>query len=115
MYYVVVCHRNHLCAMSDSPVSFAPSGFFDFTGGNAYTTGPAPTKHLGGGVYGLHAGDANADEHVQALDFESDTRGAKAGLWGYEGSDFNLDGVVDVTDLGQYIANTVVGATSGVP
>jgi hypothetical protein len=114
-YYVVVCHRNHACAMSDLPVAFSPNGTWDFVTGAAYSLGPPPLKHFGGSAYGLFAADANADGLIQALDFNLYLESTLAGLIGYERADFNMDGNVQALDFNLYLTNTLAGSASQVP
>jgi CSLREA domain-containing protein len=117
-YYVVVCHRNHLCAMSELVDFSSGTGVFDFTTSPGYTTGPRAQKVLEtspSAVYGLFAGNANADRDVQALDFNSYLEETLAGVTGYSRSDFNMDGNVQALDFNLYLTNTLLGASSQVP
>jgi hypothetical protein len=68
-YFIVVRHRNHLAVMSANPVSLsASSSLYDFTTGLAEFYG-GDAADLGGGVYGMYAGDANTDGVINyALD-----------------------------------------------
>ncbi len=117
-YYLVVCHRNHVCAMSSSALDFGGgSETWDFTTGlgQAYSGGGASMKHLGGGVYGLFAGDNNADGDVTAPDFNQWNAETTAGATGYIRSDHNLDGDATAPDFNLWNANTTAGAASQVP
>ena len=68
----------------------------------AYTTGPDPMVDLGG-VYGLIAGDGNADDAVNVSDFFTmRTGGPRADV--YEPGDYNLDGFVNVSDFFLWLA-----------
>ena len=117
-HYLVVCHRNHLCAMSSSAIDFSGgSGTWDFTTAltQAFTTGGAPMKHLGGGVYGLFAADASVDGQITAPDFNLWNAATTAGQIGYRAPDHNLDGQVTAPDFNLWNANTTAGAASRVP
>jgi hypothetical protein len=118
-YYLVVCHRNHVCAMSHTTLEFSTSpASYDFTTNAGYTTGPPAQKVLEtspSAVYGLFAADANADASIQALDFNAYIAATTSGASGYEMADFNLDGAVQALDFNLYLANTLAGASSQVP
>lgn len=117
-YYLVVCHRNHLCAMSASAVDFTSgTGTWDFTTAmtQAYTTAGSPMKSLSGGVFGLFAGDNNADGIVTAPDFNQWNAETTAGATGYRRGDHNLDAIVTAPDFNLWNANTTAGAATRVP
>ncbi|HUF11292.1 MAG TPA: right-handed parallel beta-helix repeat-containing protein [Rhodothermales bacterium] len=117
-HYLVVCHRNHLCAMSSLAIDFfGGSGTWDFTTAltQAFTTGGAPMKHLGVGIYGLFAADASVDGQITAPDFNLWNAATTAGQTGYRAPDYNLDGQVTAPDFNLWNANTTAGASSKVP
>ncbi len=98
--FVAVFHRNHLAAMS--PAAVAPAGNLyahDFRGGAAF--GFNPLKDLGGGAFGLYAGDGDGDGQVQNDDKNVVWR-AEVGLAGYRAGDFNLNGQVQNDDKNGY-------------
>lgn len=102
-YYVVIHHRNHLSVMSATtwPLSAVSSGIVDFTSSisSAYTTGPAPLRDLGGGVFGAPAGDGNSDGGVDGLDYNKIWVIQNGTAWDYSKfADFNLDGSIDASD-----------------
>ncbi len=104
--------------MSSEHVDFSSGiGSWDFTTAmsQAYTTGGAPMKSLGGGKYGMFACDINADGQITALDFASWLSSTTAGEHGYEQPDCNMDGVVTALDFVKWLANTTTGAASRVP
>ncbi|MGA7305212.1 MAG: right-handed parallel beta-helix repeat-containing protein [Rhodothermales bacterium] len=117
-YYLVVCHRNHICAMSASAIDFAGgTGSWDFTTAStqAYSVVGAPMKALGDGNYGLFSSDANADRQVTALDFSAWIASTTAGETGYLAADFNMDGFTTALDFTRWIANTTAGVSCKVP
>jgi hypothetical protein len=117
-YYLVVCHRNHLCAMSSAAVDFTSgTGTWDFATDltQAYSGGGAPMKALGDGNFGLFSADNNADGQVTAPDFNQWNAETTAGATGYQRGDHNLDGIVTAPDFNQWNANTTAGASSQVP
>jgi hypothetical protein len=95
-YYVVVAHRNHIAAMSASPVHVGSSSFlYDFTtGAGQYYGGQA--KILAGGMYGMFAGDADGNGSVDATDRTAAWNARNTS--GYLPADVDLSGDVGATD-----------------
>ena len=96
--HLVVKHRNHLAVMSDEPLVFTNTvTLYDFTvervPGAASASG---CDSLAPGVWGLPAGDANADGRV--TDTDRRIVDEQAGMRGYLQGDLNLDGVVSKQD-----------------
>jgi hypothetical protein len=91
-YYIVVRHRNHLAVMSASAVALSSSSApYDFRSGlSQYYGGDA--KDLGGGEFGLYAGDGNADGGVYGEDYT--LYRTSQGEEGYEAADYSMDGGV---------------------
>jgi len=90
--FVVVWHRNHLGVMSANPLTEAGGVYsydFTITAGQAY--GTDAQKDLGGGVFGMYAGDSNADRTIDDSDKTGDWM-TETGTFGYLPSDANLDG-----------------------
>jgi hypothetical protein len=116
--YVVVAHRNHVPIMSATAVDFSSgAGSYDFTTGvtQAYSNGGFPMVDLGGGRYGMFAGDYNHDGQVTAIDFNAWLVATKAVLSGYLNEDFTLDSLVTVPDFNLFLVNTKAVAHSQVP
>lgn len=95
--YVVIWHRNHLGIMSSVPLTLSGGIYsYDFTtaASKAYLNGQ---KNLGGGYYGMYAGDADGSSQVNASDISPkwETDAAKKG---YFGGDMNMDSQVDNKD-----------------
>jgi hypothetical protein len=113
--WVILRHRNHLDVMSDTVVALG-NGLMDhsFLASGA-ATGTNPMKDLGGGVFGMYAGDGEPDGTVQALDFNIYLAETEEGASGYNLGDYNLDGQTQALDFNLYLANTLAGATSGAP
>ena len=113
--FLVVWHRNHLPVISSNPlVPTAGIHNYDFsTSASQALGGSAAQKDLGGGIYGMYAGDANADGTVDNSD--------KISFWqlivgkrGYEPADYDLDGQVDNVDKNDnWFEN--IGKTSQLP
>jgi len=97
--HVILKHRNHLAAMSATPILFSAST-------NAYDFTAAPDKVAGGtnacvelapGVWGMIAGDCDGDGKVTAVDRAVVSN--QMGKTGYLVGDLNLDGEVTGEDV----------------
>lgn len=79
---------------------------YDFTtGADKYHGGAAAAKDLGGGVWGMIAGDANGDGSIDAVDLNTKWRPANGQSYDYSltgHSDFNLDASIDAVDRNLY-------------
>ncbi len=97
-YYVVVHHRNHLSVMSSTTVSLSVTSLasYDFTTGSGQFYGSNGAADLGGGVWGMIAGDADASGTIDANDRNSTWNDRN--ISGYNVSDVDLNGVVDAAD-----------------
>ena len=96
-YYIVVHHRNHLAVMSANAVTLSSnSTLYDFTTSSSKAYGTDPMADLGGGKWGLYAGDSDRNGTVNVLDYGNvvnflfDT--------GYKSGDLDLNGVINVLD-----------------
>ncbi len=120
-YYVVLKHRNHLAIMTQNIQTALTWGTastslaYDFTTGQSQAYGTNPMINLGGGIYGLYAGDSNNDGQITALDFNTWNVNTKAGQTGYVADDMNLDGQVTALDFNFWNSNTKLGAVTNVP
>lgn len=102
--FVVVYHRNHLPILSGTAVSRISGLYpFDYTTAASQAYGTTAQTDLGG-VYGLYAGDSDADGSINNND--------KITFWetivgshGYLGSDYNCDGEVDNNDKNDFWLN----------
>ncbi len=113
-YFIALYHRNHLPIMSahSLPLGVLTSDQFDFTSAAEQTLqiGSSPTKQLKIGVWGMVAGDANADGSVDAIDYNlvwlpSYMISSEKAL----PADFNLDGQVDDNDRIIWLENNGLG------
>lgn len=101
--YCVVWHRNHLGVLSAYPMEFSEGSYhyyFSTDEDKAYG-GSSGHKMLGDGVWGMYAGDGNADNNVETTD--------KTIIWynqasqaGYYSGDYNLNGQVNNPDKNNY-------------
>ncbi|RLD57298.1 MAG: hypothetical protein DRJ05_09935 [Bacteroidetes bacterium] len=90
--FVVVWHRSHPGIMSAVPLTESGGIYsYDFSSasGQSYDTGSQ--KDLGSGVYGMFAGDANADGIINDTD-KDPVWNTQAGIAGYLSADLNMDG-----------------------
>lgn len=95
--YVVIYHRNHLPVLSNNAISISNDVYtYDFTTAASQAYGSVQND-LGGGVYGLISGDANADGTISELDLDLAWE-SQAGETGYLGGDLNFDTTVDNKD-----------------
>ncbi len=95
--YVIIWHRNHLGIMSAVPLVLSGGIYsYDFTtaAGQAYLNGQTI---LGGGNYGMYAGDADGNGEVHQDDIDIRWT-SEAGSSGYYGGDMNLDSQVNNQD-----------------
>ncbi|MBN1670771.1 MAG: hypothetical protein JXR37_07055, partial [Kiritimatiellae bacterium] len=110
-YYLLIKHRNHVTAMSATPLGF--TNYFvsyDFAAGSdRYYGGAGAAAELEPGVWGLLAADADGDGTV--LDVDSAIHGTQNGLAGYHRADWNLDGSVSAADAGLWTTNAGRGTT----
>jgi len=100
--FVVVWHKNHLGIMSAIPLVETDGSYsFDFSSASDQAYGTESQKNLGSGLFGMFAGDANADGIVNDSD-GTDLWYLETGLSGYLGSDVNLNGQSNNQDKNDY-------------
>ncbi len=106
--YVVVWHRNHLGIMSANGPSLSGGTYnYDFSTAMSQAYGTNAQKDLGGGVFGMYAGDADANGNIENADIL--LWKSNAGAKGYLSTDFNMNGQVnnpDKNDLWNENVNT---------
>jgi hypothetical protein len=100
--FVRILHRNHLSVLSSQPIGYDMGAYIhDFTTGDAMAAGGAGIRELMPGIWGMAAGDVNADGSVNPEDKVSAWE-PEAGEKGYLSGDLNLDGEcnnIDKNDL----------------
>jgi len=113
--FVVIWHRNHLGIMSSIQVpGFGGSYFYNFTTGSSQVAGgDAGYIELESDVWGMVAGDLNADKTINAQD-KNLAWVTDAASQGYSGSDANLDIQVNNPDKNDYILQNI-SKFSGIP
>ena len=104
--FVVISHRNH-CAVMSATGLIKTNGVYQYdftTAAEKAFGGLSVQKEITPGVYGMKAGDGNADG-VISIDDIIDVWKPQAGKSGYLKSDFNLDGQssnVDKNDIQEF-------------
>lgn len=98
--YLVIWHRNHIGIMSSQPVT-ASGGIYNYDFSidvSQIYGGAAGCKDiLNTGVWGMAAGDMNADGQIDGLD-KNTIWTPQAGSGSYLSGDINLDGQTDNSD-----------------
>jgi myo-inositol-hexaphosphate 3-phosphohydrolase len=100
-YYIVICHRNHLSIMSSDAHSLNEfATLYDFTTAQQMAYGSNPMKELASGIYGMIAGDGNADGEINDTDRNVVWRFQNGTAYQYgKLADFNFDGGIDALDM----------------
>jgi len=112
--FVVIYHRNHLPAMSASPLILVVDQYeYDFRTGSGQAYGTDAMKDLGNGNFGLYAGNFNGDGVIDDDD-KNMAWGIEAGGSGYIQSDGNLNGQADNLDKNDFWLENQ-GKTSTLP
>jgi hypothetical protein len=97
--FVVIWHRNHLGILSNNPLT-ASGGTYHYNFSSSASQifgGPAGAKEITSGIWGMIAGDGNADNVVDINDKNS-SWSILAGNNGYFSGDFDLNGTIDNLD-----------------
>jgi subtilisin family serine protease len=102
--FVIVHHRNHLGIMSANPVIQTAGNYMhDFTTGSGQAHGDINAqKQILPGVWGMIAGDINADGIINMAD-KSPEWDVLAGEAGYHKADLNFDGQVNNMDKDDFL------------
>jgi uncharacterized protein (TIGR02145 family) len=97
--YVAIYHRNHLPVLSANPLNMDVNPLlYDFTSGEQTATGGFHSqKELVPGVWGMIAGDGNADFQINSLD-KNEIWLKQLGNTGYLKGDFDMNGTIDNAD-----------------
>lgn len=113
--FIVIRHRNHLDVMSSAPLVLTGNTFtINFTDALSKAHGGAAGyKEIGTGVFGMVAGDIDADGNVSVLDFS-----AWASAFGmiatYHPADADMDGGITVLDFSNWAANFGMNPVMGI-
>ena len=115
-YFVVIYHRNHLAIMSASSIPLdVTSSQYDFSSAQSKAWGDSPMIYLAPGIYGMIAGDANADGLITGTDFNLFNPKFRQAASGYEQTDWNLDGIISGTDFNYFNPNYRTAKKTQVP
>ena len=114
-YYITIRTRNHLETVSAAPIDFSnPLREYNFTTGAAQAYGSNQID-LGGGVFGIYAGDVNQDGDIDINDSGPMILAVRSGQQGYVLNDITGDGYVDINDSGIIINNVRSGISAQTP
>jgi peptidoglycan/xylan/chitin deacetylase (PgdA/CDA1 family) len=104
-YYIVIYHRNHLPIMSANPVTLltGSSVSYDFSTSQMQAYGNEPMVDLGGGLFGMIAGDTNISAIITAADITPII--VNLNLSDYNDADVNMSGIVTAADITKIISN----------
>ncbi|HRI28425.1 MAG TPA: hypothetical protein PK715_10255, partial [Chitinophagales bacterium] len=109
-YYIAVKHRNHLAALSASPINL-PNGSIcstgspcDFTLPANVTTGSQTLVNTGNNIWALPAGDINQDGAITYADYNA-WRNGIIFIPAYTPADITLDGAVSLPDFNTFASN----------
>ena len=92
--FIVIQHRNHLGILSANPLIESGGVYtYDFTTPVGQAYGTDAQKNLVGGIYGMYAGDGDANGIVNTND-KSNVWSLQAGKKGYWSGDFDMNGQV---------------------
>jgi hypothetical protein len=96
--FVVVWHRNHLGVMSANALTSSGGVYsYNFTSGESQAYGGASGyKDIGTGIWGLVAGDGNADGEITTAD--KSLWATEAGTKGYLSNDYSMNSEVNNQD-----------------
>jgi hypothetical protein len=101
--YIIVWSRNHVGIMSSGNITPGGTVAWDFTTGAGQFYGTsAGYKEIETGVWGMAAGDINADGNVDALDKSPLGWKVDAGKNGYLGADLNMNTQVSNKDKNDF-------------
>lgn len=101
--FVVIWHRNHLGILSAYPLNWTNYVYpYDFSNDADQIYGDfSGHKEIAPGIFGMIAGDSDANGLIDAADKSNWT--IEAGLSGYFSSDFNMDAEINNADKNEYL------------
>ncbi len=103
-YHLVIYHRNHIAVASSVSIDSNGGAIYDFTTSASSALGVGQLKDLGGGVFGMFAGDFDANGKNDVADSALwEANPAKIG--GYTNIDGDGNGVVNVQDYNLWKRN----------
>ncbi|MCB0729791.1 MAG: hypothetical protein KDC88_02060, partial [Ignavibacteriae bacterium] len=104
-FYIAIIHRNHLGIISSKTLNINKDKpvIYDFTNSVSKAYGSNALADLGNGIFGMYAGDADANGVINNLDF-----GVVANhilQKGYLNNDLDMNGVINVLDYNKINKN----------
>jgi hypothetical protein len=114
LYYLAISHRNHLRVTSTQACSISPDqeGYWDLTLRANFSQDSMTMIAVEPELWAVRCGDVNQDGHVTSQDYVAWYEDNAAGASGYEKTDLNGDGAVDLVDYFLWRINAVEGGTS---
>ncbi len=110
-YRLIIRSRNHLAVVSNNEITLPQTSFYDFTSVSNIMGGNTQVTDLGGGVYGLYAGDIYSEGVFTVIDFNEFVNDS-SNILEYKDTDVNLDGYTTVEDYNWYRQNnSLIGIT----
>ncbi len=101
-YFFSVKTRNHMAVMTDEDISV--NGLINFSQTANVSNGNTQLVNLGGGVFGLHAGDFTSNNVFTVDDFNAYIADP-SNIYSYSNLDTNKDGLVTIEDYNLYRKN----------
>lgn len=104
-YYISVAHRNHLSIISSAKIKVENNKpiLYNFTDLKSKAYGTNPMTDIGGGVFAMFSGDADANGIINNLDFGKVANSIP--FKGYSNSDLDMNGSVNVLDYNKINKN----------
>ena len=104
-YFIAIKHRNHLSIMSSVKVTVNKNKpiIYDFTNSQNSAYGNRAMAELGNDIFGMFAGDADANGTINNLDFGSVANTIP--YKGYHNFDLDLNGRVNILDYNKINKN----------
>jgi len=106
-YLISIKARNHLAVLGSNSFAFPQTNPYDFTNPTNINGTTTQVQLLTTDIYGLYAGDINADGVISVADFNIYAEDSSSVL-SYINSDLNLDGNVTIADFNAYLPNSSV-------
>lgn len=114
-YYLTIRTRNHLETVSANAINFTnPTRVYDFTTAASQAYGDNQVD-LGGGVFGIYAGDVDQDGILTGADLVSTTDQIRLTAVGYLVEDVDGDGIMTGADLALITDNVRLTITAQTP
>ena len=114
-YYIVVRHRNSLETWVQHRYPSAVRTFRTISKTPPRKPMAANQASLGGGKFGLHSGDTNQDDLIEASDYSAVENAVQSFLFGYVATDLNGDQLVEASDYSLVENNSLLFLFTAAP